>query len=235
VKPNRIIPHRLIRVVFTSTLLTDQLITIPHLPRSIALNDLKYLLRFSARYSSGSFIFFTSLRFSRKGIATVKRILGVFLVVFLSFGCEKDESYKQVLTNPETYQAAMKQLTDVIVYDIFSPPVASRIYAYPNLAAFEVIRHTNPSKYQTLAGQLNGLTETPNPPEDVNLHLASLHAFLTVGKALIFSEEKIQTYIDNIYSSLEDQGLPGGVKKSSLAYGDQVAQHILSWADKDMY
>ena len=165
----------------------------------------------------------------------MKKITGFFLLIFLNFSCEQDESYKQVLTDPETFQAAVKQLTDVIVYDIFSPPVASRIYSYPSIAAFEVIRHIDPSKYRTLAGQITDLTKAPEPVDEVNLHLASLHAYLTVGKALIFSEEKMQTYIDKLYERLEDKGLPRSVKKASLAYGTQVANHILEWSGGDMY
>ncbi len=166
---------------------------------------------------------------------TVKKILGVFLIALAAFGCKQDDSYKQVLSDPETYQSAMKQLTDVIVYDIFSPPVASRIYAYPNIAAFEVIRHSNAAKYQTLAGQLSGLEEAPAPGSDVDLQLASLHAFLTVGKALIFSEDKMQTYTDNLYERLVDKGLTKATYKASTAYGEIVANHILQWADADMY
>ncbi len=165
----------------------------------------------------------------------MKKIFGIFLLAFLAFACEKNEAYKQIVEDPETYQAAMKRLTDVIVYDIFSPPVASRNYVYPNIAAYEVIRHAYPDKYQTMANQLTDLTEGPTPEDGVNLHLASLHAFLTVGKALIFSEDKMQTFTDEFYTKLEENGLPRSEKKAALAYGEEVAAHILTWADKDLY
>jgi hypothetical protein len=38
---------------------------------------------------------------------------------------------------PELLHSVTEQLTNVIVYDIFKPPVASRIYAYSYLAAYE--------------------------------------------------------------------------------------------------
>jgi hypothetical protein len=44
---------------------------------------------------------------------------------------------------------AQKALTAVIVHDIFSPPVASRIYAYANIAAYEVLAKQNPLKSAT--------------------------------------------------------------------------------------
>lgn len=165
----------------------------------------------------------------------MKKALLILAVAVFSFSCEKDESYKQILTDPETYQASMKKLTDVIVYDIFSPPVASRVYVYPNIAAYEVIRHLEPNKYVTMAGQLKDFAEAPAPTGEIDLHLASLHAFLQVGKALIFSESKIDEYRVNLYDKLSDHGLPSSLKENSLAYGEKVASHILAWADKDMY
>lgn len=165
----------------------------------------------------------------------MKKALLFLAVAVFSFGCEKDESFKQILTDPETYQASMKKLTDVIVYDIFSPPVASRVYVYPNIAAYEVIRHLNPNKYVTMAGQLTDFTAAPAPEGEVDLHLASLHAFLQVGKTLIFSEAKIDAYREHLYQKLSDHGLPARLKKNSLAYGESVANHILAWADQDMY
>lgn len=165
----------------------------------------------------------------------MKKLLGFFIAIFLAFSCEQNQAYKEILTDPETYQAAMKQLTDVIVYDIFSPPVASRVYAYPNIAAYEVIRHADVNRYQSLAGQLNDLSEVPSPPTGVNLHLASLHAFLTVGTALIFSEEKMKSYQERFYDRLADNGLSRSEKTKAIAYGEQVAAHILAWSGKDMY
>ena len=113
--------------------------------------------------------------------------------------------------------------------------MASRIYAYPNIAAYETVRKAYPEKFMTLAGQLNGLTTLPNPTAtDINFHLAAIHAFQLVGKKLIFSEEKMEAYWAQLYASLRKDGLPKSVLNSSLEYGEQVAKHILMWADKDM-
>ncbi|MBV6645878.1 MAG: vanadium-dependent haloperoxidase [Cyclobacteriaceae bacterium] len=161
--------------------------------------------------------------------------LSLLPILLVCLSCEPDLRYQKILADPETYQSAMKRLTDIIVYDIFSPPVASRVYVYPNIAAYEVARHSSPEKYASLSGQLADLTETPTPGDLVDINLASLHAFLTVGKALIFSEEKIDNYANAFYQKLTDHGLPSSVKSESLAFGEQVASHILKWTDGDMY
>ena len=137
--------------------------------------------------------------------------------------------------NPDLIHRSMKKLTDVIVYDIFSPPVASRIYAYPSIAAYEALIHGHP-EYQTLAGQLNGLEATPAPEanQEYSYPLASLHAFLTVGKALIFSEQDIEELEQELYAQY-DGALSGDVYDRSMDYGATVAEHILAWAGQDKY
>ena len=167
----------------------------------------------------------------------MKKFKIVFLLVaVLSISCEENIQYKSTLEDPETFRGSVNALTGVIVHDIFSPPVASRIYAYPSVAAYETMRPLDEAKYQSLAGQMNGLSAVPQPNDEaINYHLAAIHAFLKVGQTLIFSEDKVKDYREALYEQLENEGLPSSVKSASLAYGDRVADHILEWADGDMY
>jgi hypothetical protein len=132
--------------------------------------------------------------------------------------------------------AAVDQLTDVIVYDIFSPPQASRVYAYASIAAYEAIRHDD-STYRTLAGQVNGLGAVPAPESGVQyyLPLAGIHAFMSVGKALTFSRGRMDTLRLAMHERFRRMGVRGSVFDSSVAYGDRVAQHILDWASRDLF
>ena len=167
----------------------------------------------------------------------MKKLIFVLAIVGGLFACEKKTGYKQILDDPETYQSVMKQLTDVIVYDIFSPPVASRVYVYPNIAAFEVLAQFNQDTLKSLGGQLTGF-ETPPAPENPDMiepHLASIHAFLKIGQTLIFSETEIEDFRSQLYQRLMDNGLSEEVKAASIAYGELVAKHVLAWADKDNY
>ena len=165
----------------------------------------------------------------------------LFVFIFLLstiFSCEQvNPDYPQEAANPTFFHRSMKQLTDVIVHDIFSPPQASRIYVYPSIAAYECLVSENGSKYQTLAGQLTALNALPQPEsgKEYCFPLASIHAFLTVGKALIFSEATIETFESEIYAEFESIKMPAAVYKRSMEYGNAVAQHILAWADTDNY
>lgn len=166
----------------------------------------------------------------------MKKYLIIALLLAGVFSCKENNAYKDILKDPETYQAAVKQLTDVIVYDIFSPPVASRVYVYPNIAAFEVLAQFDKDTLKSMGSQLTGFT-TPPAPEDpeINPHLASIHAFLKIGQTLIFSEDRIEAFRDELYQRLDDNGLPSSVKEKSTTYGELVASHVLAWADKDNY
>ncbi|WP_439130072.1 vanadium-dependent haloperoxidase [Polaribacter sp.] len=161
----------------------------------------------------------------------------VLLVLFnVLTACQDDVRYKEILQSPQTFNATMKQLTDVIVYDIFSPPVASRIYMYPSVASYAIIQKKHPNKYNSLVGQLSEFKDIPDPENKaIDFNLASLHAFLTVGKSLVFSEERLLKYQEDFYNELKNKGIPKDVMKASVAYGNIVAKHILAWADKDLY
>jgi hypothetical protein len=168
----------------------------------------------------------------------MKHILfGILLSCLLVFtACKENVAYKEQLNDPELFRAAMKKLTDVIVYDIFSPPVASRVYMYSSIASYSVMQKAYPDKYNSLTNQLKDYSEIPDPTDDnVNYHLASLHAFTVVGKQYIFSEDKITEFQEKLYDSLQNNGLPERVLQASKVYGEEVAQHILKWAKSDLY
>lgn len=146
------------------------------------------------------------------------------------------KAYQKVDIPVDLYHRTVKKLTDVIVYDIFSPPVASRIYAYPNIAAYEIMALES-EEYKSLAGQINGLEPLPTLKDSTrtDLEIAALKAFLVTGKALVFSENRIDEFEQELNDRYRDMGVPEDVIGNSIAYGNEVATHILSWADKDNY
>jgi hypothetical protein len=150
-------------------------------------------------------------------------------------GCERAQATSpRPRTDAELLHDAVKQLTDVIVYDIFSPPQASRVYAYSSVAAYEVMRQGRP-EYRTLAGQLNGLTPVPAPEGEISAPLAGVHAFMTVGRALTFSQARMDSLRAAADDAFRKRGLPAPVVARSIAYGEQVAAHVLAWAGQDRF
>ncbi len=166
------------------------------------------------------------------------RKVSIIIATLLFFaGCRQvNENYAEDAQQAEWTHQSMKRLTDVIVHDIFSPPVASRIYAYPSIAAYEALRHDHP-EYTSLTGQLHDFSPIPQPEagQEYCFPLASVHALLKTGKALIFSEDKIEAFEEEAYANFKALQMPSGVYERSLAYGAAVSDHILAWADKDNY
>jgi len=135
----------------------------------------------------------------------------------------------------ELLHAAMHQLSGVMVYDIFSPPQASRVYTYATVAAYEALRPGQPG-YRSFAGQLAGLSPlpTPDPRLEYSLPLAGVHAFMTVGRQLTFSRARM----DSLRSAMDERlrgEMPAPVYERSIAFGDTVAKHVLAWASKDHF
>ncbi|RCR65703.1 vanadium-dependent haloperoxidase [Larkinella punicea] len=169
------------------------------------------------------------------------RILWVLLIGCLwSFaGCQPKatpEEYNAKAAEPERYHQCVKQLTDVIIHDIFSPPVASRIYGYANLAGYEAMLPGQPG-YESLAGKLRKFTAPPKPEpgQEYCFPLASTRAFLTVGRNLTFSGDMFDGFEKDFYEQYKAIGVPDDVIERSMAYGEAVAKHIMEFAGKDSY
>lgn len=164
-------------------------------------------------------------------------ILTSMVLLILSFACSTDDiNWRKQAENPEFLHRSIKQVTDVIVHDIFSPPVASRIYGYVSIAAYEAARPAN-SNYVSLAGRLHELSPLPKPVSDQEycFELASVQAAIAVGRALVFSEDKMDVFHNQVIQEFKNTGMPSHVFERSVSYGDEVAKHIIEWAEKDNY
>jgi hypothetical protein len=166
-------------------------------------------------------------------------IFFILLTVLVGAGsCKKatPQEYTQKAAEPQWFHQTSGQLTQFIIHDIFKPPVASRIYVYTNLAAYETLRQQYPA-YATLAGKLKGLQPVPLPEKEAEycFPLASLASYIAVSKALIVSEAEMEKYEQQIYQQYAQMGIPEDVRSRSIAYGQQVAQHILAFANQDNY
>jgi hypothetical protein len=119
----------------------------------------------------------------------------------------------------------------------FPPMVAARNYVYAAIAAYEVMVVAYPDQYQSLAGQVNGLTSisvpTANPLADPEL--AALLAYIKVGEAVTFPEGSMQLYKDSILQVARNKGLGKDVEKASQVLADSVSASIIRWSKKDNY
>ncbi|WNJ19654.1 vanadium-dependent haloperoxidase [Pontibacter sp. G13] len=163
---------------------------------------------------------------------------GIWVLVLLMAGCEVHDPalYRDQAYNSELYRKSAKAITDIIVYDIFSPPVASRIYAYTHAAGYEVMRQAQPG-YRSLAGQVGGLDAVPQADsnQEICFPLASIEAMLTAAETKVFSMDQLEDYRKEIHQTYRDMGIPNSVMEASIAYGKLVGNHVTAWANTDNY
>lgn len=157
-------------------------------------------------------------------------LLVALLLVVVS--CQKKQ--EPITVTSEDYHKSVDKVIEVMIHDIFSPPVASRIFAYPNIAAYEIIAKKD-GRYKSLAGQIHDLGNIPNPKTDENLNyeMAALVAHMDLSRRLIFSEERVKAFRDSLYTLWADKNEP--MFNASKAYGLEVADFIGAWMDKDNY
>jgi PAP2 superfamily len=120
----------------------------------------------------------------------------------------------------------------------YSPPVASRSFAYLGVTAFEAAA-SGSSDMQSLAGQLNGLTPVPQREAGKSYDEAVVLQAAMAFAAQNFFENTGPTG-QRALASLEAKlragaaaGLPADVAVRSADYGRTVAKHVLAWSQDD--
>jgi hypothetical protein len=166
-----------------------------------------------------------------------KIVFALVLIVAVVSSCSRSNDYEQVMKDNVLYSTVTGRLTDVMTYDIFSPPVASRIYAYAHLAAYETMAQGD-SNYISLQGQLKGFDGVPKPDTSktkINFPYASLIALMEVGRTLTFSKDQTDRIVDTIKNLAKNHGMPEEMQKHSEEYGLSVAKAVMAWSKKDNY
>ncbi len=159
--------------------------------------------------------------------------IGIVFLVFIS-ACKQQKIPK--LPDTEILHQNMDQLTQVIIYDVFTPPVASRLYVYAALASYEAIRYSSEGA-GSIADKLNGFGQVPEPEvhRQYNFTLAASKAFFNVVRNVkVFSVDSLNRYEESLYKSYRTE-LKDSVFKNSIEFGNKVSEVILERAGKDGY
>lgn len=156
--------------------------------------------------------------------------------VFVACERKTPEEYGKITNNPDYVHDAIDKLTEVIIHDIFSPPVASRIYSYSTLASYEAMIHSD-DRFVSMAGQFSGFENVPQPMEgeEYCYPLASIKALLLVAKSQTFTIDKYNDFEEKLYKDFQEAGVPSDVYDRSLEYGEAIANHVIEYAKGDNY
>ena len=167
-------------------------------------------------------------------MSQIKLIISTFLIVLSVTSCNQKKPVQ--LSDTEILHKNQDQLTQVIIYDVFTPPVASRLYVYSSLASYEAIRFKKEG-FPSIVAKLNGFREIPSPEhgKTYDFTLAATKAFFTVVRNVkVFSVDSLTSYEQSVYDGFKAE-LDESVYTRSIAFGDSVARAILQRAIKDGY
>ena len=120
----------------------------------------------------------------------------------------------------------------------YTPPVASRAFAYVGITGFEAVAGGT-DDLQTLAGQVNGLTALPardgTLPYDDGV---VLQAALSTAVKTFFSNtgptgQRAMAAMERVLTEKTTADLPEDIAARSTALGVAIAQHVIDWSLTD--
>ncbi len=126
-------------------------------------------------------------------------------------------------------------LRNVVVEDGFSPPIASRIYAYPNIVAYE-IAILGQDSFVSVVGQLKDLNNLPKPESDLGngKYAALVQAYSDVATHMTYRDHLMEAVRDTLLAGLKPF-MEAEQFEAGKAYGSLVAKAIIEWANDDGY
>lgn len=157
-----------------------------------------------------------------------------FFVILAAGSCRKKPIHQ--LADTDILHQNQDELTEVIIYDVFSPPVASRLYVYSSLAAYEAIRFTGEGA-PSITEKLHDFGSMPQPESgrEYNFTLAASKAFFNVVRNVkVFSVDSLNQYEESLFNHFREI-LNETVYRNSVDFGDSVAKVILERARRDGY
>lgn len=126
------------------------------------------------------------------------------------------------------------QLTEVIITDGFSPPEASRIYAYANIAAYETVVHTSKSGFISLGGQLNGFRGfADSSPTQLDDEYLLVFVYTEVAKELVYRSHLLDHFKHAYLNSRAD--LNPETKLATETFGTTWKNEFINWISQDGY
>lgn len=158
----------------------------------------------------------------------------ILLIVLLAVTACNNGSGKVTSNNEPVLFKLQDALSDAIVHDGFSPPVASRIYAYTAITLYEAARINNDT-LPSFSGKLNGFNlNLTTPKEKINNRVVMVTAFSKVATEMVYRDYVIDSVKQNCLAALK-KDISNAEFERSVTLGNDLAGQILAWAAKDKY
>lgn len=169
----------------------------------------------------------------------MKKFIIFCLIVFTLSSCteenKKASKTDTIISDVEYLHQAQKKLTDIIVTDIFTPPVASRVYVYPLLAAYEAGKFSGQNA-NSITEQLKGFDKMPTPEigKEYDFTVAAIKALCATAPKVIFSVKDMSDFEEKTLRELKTRSSEE-VYNRSVAFGQSVADVVIKRSNTDNY
>jgi membrane-associated phospholipid phosphatase len=133
------------------------------------------------------------------------------------------------------YCAVLKQVTDVMVYDVTSPVAASRYYAYVTLAANEVYAALDPSaaSFKHQLKDFEGISVDVSAVPKHHASFAALYALYKMGEKLLPSGSRLQPLADSLAAVAVKKGISKEVVAQSVSLVNEAIRQIMKYVQAD--
>lgn len=188
-----------------------------------------FLLLCRMKRTQKSYIIFTHL------------VLGCFLLLLFQNCTQPSGQSKQttkeniitIVSSNDLHELNIALEAD-IVHDFFPPPVASRIYLYPNIAAYEVMAQ-NLSPERGMAQHYSQFPKLATLKDSSLAKVAALLVAQRVGEELVYTNQHLKLWLSNFKKQSGLEELSRGQTKKLNDYVDSCFTLYKNWLKKDGY
>ncbi|GMQ29777.1 vanadium-dependent haloperoxidase [Algoriphagus confluentis] len=163
---------------------------------------------------------------------------GLAFLIFLSFGLTST-AQKKGMDWPKIYAEHLFKITEVMVTDVASPPVAARIYAYSTLASYLAIQHSGQVFSNSDFLPFTPIQTAGFEPASSGIgsfEFPAIYAMLLVGEKVMPSGYLLKkAQADWISWSLKNKVITKKDQAIHLSFAQKIADFVLSYALKDGY
>lgn len=154
-------------------------------------------------------------------------------MMLMGTACQDKEDSLENMDDKVWLHSSVAKVTDILVFDVTSPPLASRSYVYPCLAAYYSLQPFE-SELSPVLPLLNGWNSDQELPDTTGVHhgFAAVASFLETARNHIYSQDKLQLWIDSVYLAYQ-ASLPQKQYDATLQYATAVAGQIKAYAAAD--
>jgi PAP2 superfamily protein len=171
----------------------------------------------------------------RLKIKSLKTLCISCLIMLVIASCNTSPKNKELLTNQDIGNV-VGVMTQLMLHDVTSPPLAARFFGYSLLAGYEILSE-NDSNFTSMYRKLNQYPSIKKPDSITNsdYHLAAILAVMETASKMQPSGKLMQNYLERFIDSCRQIGYEEEVINDSRRYALVISKRILQFARSDGY